>query len=504
MSYYNSTKTHFEGRLILYQRDLTTAAPNSKRHRPPNWYMKVKLANGKTLDRSTKRTVYEDAYQFAQAEYFRLQNAVQQGLPLDEMTFEQHWDDWHKRHVGNRTWKDARERWHRNYANRYFKPYFRHADGRSMLLSDINTGVASGYWNWRNTYWSTGPGQKLQAYNPKRRGAKTTSTRNAKSAPSPKTLRMEQSALNQILWDARELGRLTHVFKLKAPKSHEPRNRRPHFDGSEYQILTRNLRSYRDAVGPFKGTKLNSWHKLKRLQFYHFVLFLANSGLRVGEAREMRWRDVKFDQPDADSNAMIAVVEVRKNTKTQENRTVQTQPTGNETLKEWRKKSPFTGLNDYVWFGQAPVGRAQTPISDLNKSFQNFLKRVPIGGAQDGLLYCKEGERRSLYSLRHTYATLRREADVTMDDLALNMGCNRDQLEKHYSHADSNSRRGAIVKPKPSKPQAMPANDAKADETLDPIIVEAIKQLGAGTLNSDGFLAIVSAMLSAVSTNETD
>ena len=476
----------------MYQRDLKTAVPNSKSHRKPCWYMKLKLGGkGGTIDRSTKLTVYEDAYEFAKGEFLRLKQAVHLGHSLDEFTFEKHWDDWYGRNIRNRTWAEARQRWHQMYANRYFKAYFRHADGRSMRLNEISPEIANSYWDWRIAYWSTNAGEQLQKSNPKRRGAKTTSTHNAKRAPSKKTLSMEQSALNQILWDARERGRMQHVFKMKSPKNQHPHNRRPHFEiDGEYQVLTAYLHSYRDQIGHFKNDKLNAWHKLQRTQLYHFVLFMLNSGLRVGEAREMRWCDIKFDQEDSGSGQKIAVVGVRKATKTRINRDVQTQSGGNSTLKEWREKTPYKEPGDLVWFGQKSSDDKATPFTNLNKSFQNFLNRVPVEGQKHGLLYNKEGEKRSLYSLRHTYATMRRDrGGVDMDDLALNMGCSREQLEKHYSHATSNSRRSDIVAIKQKKPKL----EEKADADISPFKLEAIALHGAGKIDDATFLGIMKA-----------
>jgi hypothetical protein len=75
----------------------------------------------------------------------------------------------------------------------------------------------------------------------------------------------------------------------------------------------------------------------------------------------------------------------------------------------------------------------------LNKSFQQYLRAIEFDGRQDGLLNERDGDRRSLYSLPHTYATLRLEkGDVSVYDLSLNMGCKVKQIETHYSHVVSN------------------------------------------------------------------
>lgn len=109
---------------------------HAKSHRKPTWYMKLKIRGlRKHIDRSTKLTKYEDAYAFARKEYDRLTTAADLGHAIDDYTFEKHWEDWYQRNVNNRTWRADRQRWHKNQAARYYKAYFRYADGKSMRLN---------------------------------------------------------------------------------------------------------------------------------------------------------------------------------------------------------------------------------------------------------------------------------------------------------------------------------------------------------------------------------
>jgi len=68
--------------------------------------------------------------------------------------------------------------------------------------------VANGYWQWRINYWDSEKGKALIKYNPKRRKLKITSTSNTSKLPSNKTLKMEQSALNQIFYNTFGNGRI--------------------------------------------------------------------------------------------------------------------------------------------------------------------------------------------------------------------------------------------------------------------------------------------------------
>ncbi len=289
---------------------------------------------------------------------------------------------------------------------------------------------------------------------------------------------MEQSALNQIFYDAFERGRTQQVFKMRVSAADKAPSRRAGFDtGRECKVLVRNLRSYRDCVGRFASDGLNAWHKLHRAQLSYFIMFLLHSGLRVGEAREMRWSDIKFDIEVEGEDERIAEVRVSKTTKTGQSRFVQAQTGANNALKEWRKISPHKAINDWVWFGQKhdADGKA-AQISDLNKSFQQYLRSIEFDGRQNGLLNDRDGDRRSLYSLRHTYATLRLEkGDVSVYDLSLNMGCKVKQIETHYSHVVSKQRRQQITRTNRKKKVAVDAGQGAVMQD-DAFMAEALRR----------------------------
>ena len=147
---------------------------------------------------------------------------------------------------------------------------------------------------------------------------------------------------------------------------------------------------------------------------------MANSGLRVGEARMMKWSDIKFDI-ELEDGRHIAEVRVSQHTKKRKVRWVQTQEGGNKQLKAWRNISTKTDADDWVWYA---LGRdnAVRQIGDLNKTFQKILKTIPYNNREDGLLYDNDGKKRSLYSLTHVYADLRLVEGVSIENLAKKYG----------------------------------------------------------------------------------
>ena len=154
-------------------------------------------------------------------------------------------------------------------------------------------------------------------------------------------------------------------------------------------------------------------------------------------------------------------------------------------MKEWRKRTPFADDTDYVWLGQiSKEAQVSKPFTDLNRGFQQFLKKVPYQKRADGLLYDRDGEKRTLYSLRHTYATFRLElGDVSVYDLSLNMGCKVAQIERHYSHVMTKTRRKQITKSMPRKRKKV--ETATIDTTVNAMAQKALVRYERGEIDKD-------------------
>lgn len=405
--------------------------------------MRLKLKGQKGYDtRSTDERDIAHALVYAEAEYDRLQQRIKEGAPLHDWTFKAHWQDWYERKCRRGTWKAERKEWHEGYFERYFSPYF-----DKKVLNDMSVDFVDGYWDWRIDYWQTGEGATKRANDP--------SVRNSVLIPAKKTLQMEQGALREIFVDAHARKRIKYLPIIKITRDVGKQKRRPHFDEHEMNALGVNLRNYAKAVGRFartdkqgKALKLNNMHTERRWQLYYYVQFLYNTGLRVGEARQMRWEDYKeFTDDDGERKLNIRV---REDTKTGY-RQVISQPNAVKYLKKWKKLSPATGAQDYVWIGiKKDADGKYTAATDFNKTFQTVLRAIPYKDRKDGLLNDIDGDRRSIYSLRHSYATTRLlRGEVKYEDLSRNMNAGIEQLKKHYDHVVTAQRSMQITQTTP-------------------------------------------------------
>ena len=157
----------------------------------------------------------------------------------------------------------------------------------------------------------------------------------------------------------------------------------------------------------------------ERFYLQHYILILANSGIRVGEARHLRWRDISSTKTLSGQKRLIFTV--RGKTGEREvvcNETVERYV---ERLQNFRsEEAKMLNLEEPIFCH--PNGR---PIGSFKKGFQQALNEA-------GVLRGSDGKKRVPYSLRHTYATMRISEGVSVFQLAANMGTSVEMIESFY------------------------------------------------------------------------
>jgi integrase len=146
-----------------------------------------------------------------------------------------------------------------------------------------------------------------------------------------------------------------------------------------------------------------------------YVLVLAHSGLRIGEANDLCWRDVEtFRDGRGRRNVRL---HVRGKTG---KRVVIPRVAAARHLARLRGWTAHAGEDDLVF--AMPDGRR---IGTLATPFNKVLARA-------ALTTNSAGEKFTLYSLRHFYAvqTIAKDIDIFM--IARNMGTSVAMIEQHY------------------------------------------------------------------------
>jgi|TARA_R110002074_G_C12555186_1_gene667029 integrase len=241
---------------------------------------------------------------------------------------------------------------------------------------------------------------------------------------SPNTIKRTHTHLKLMMnwW-------VDHGFLAKAPafpKLSAQKKRRPHFDKRDWNKLTRHMREFtKVSHGPVKRD---------RMLLVNYALILANTGIRVGEARILKWRDIRpiNDNADAEKSNVALLVKGKTGMRETVARTGEVKRYFARILELRRadlanEKSDIYKLKDVPLDSYVFCGLNGKPIGSFKKSFNSLIESA-------GVTADSFGERRTIYSLRHTYATFRLQEGVNQYVLAKNMGTSVAMLEDYYGH----------------------------------------------------------------------
>ncbi len=259
-----------------------------------------------------------------------------------------------------------------------------------------------------------------------------------KGSLSPNSVKRILSDLKHFLnWSVEE-GHL--AVMPKSPKTIGEATRRPHFNSQEWAKLTDSMHDYLKDSPKYV-------RRDRHLLLLH-TLVLAETGIRVGEARGLRWRDLRPISNDEDPDKPNLALMVKGKTDIRE--VVASGPKVREAMGEilrMRTKDLKDEASDIYGLSEVPTDsyifcdKNGQPIQSFKKSFATFLRTIDL--TKDTF-----GQTRTIYSLRHTYATSRLEAGVNHYVLAQNMGTSVAMLERFYGHTTNVGLVKELTKPK--------------------------------------------------------
>jgi integrase len=384
------------GRIVVYQRPRKTGGVIE------TWQMRISVPNSTGYHRqSTGQKEQSEAVRIAVNKYEELAVKILSGGSLQSKSYKNVLESWKvdlPRMVGieRKEYVDTQLRYVSLYPLRFFG---------DRKIDSISKGDFVEYWMWRNENSS-----RLQPMT----GETTPYT------PSPNSLRRESTGLKNMFKYAVDKGWLTSVPDMAVPSLHK--NRRPTFTNQEWRLLTRRMREW--------VKEGQQWGSVGRDRYVsqQYVLILANCGARVGEMRFLRWSDLTTQtvtrtlDSEGDTKRLVATV----SGKTGERKIVFQQ--GSETyikrLYDFRKEElgMHPSTDDFVFC----TGEGK-PILSFRKGFDSLLRYCDLTNDS-------KGEKRSLYSLCHFYATQRLSEEVSPFLLGRQMGTSIEMLERFYGH----------------------------------------------------------------------
>lgn len=350
-----------------------------KRSNSDFWQCSTSIG-GRQWRRSTKEESLAHAKEFAEDWYLELKGKSRAGLLKAGKTFKQAAKKFREEYEviteGQRNADYVDGHWRR--LDRHLIPFF-----GNRTLGEITPGIVNEYRVFRHKDAK------------KRRGA----------VPARNTLHQEIVTLRQVLKTAYRHGWIAYVPDISEPyKTNSKLAHRAWFSPEEYKKLytatrdrANNPRHQKEIVK--RGSK----------ELHDFVLFMANTGLRPDEANRLQFRDVTIVDDEA-TGERILEIEVR-------------------------------GKRGYGYCKSMPGAvipfkrlKERNMDSETDPVFRNFPREMFKAILKEqNLRFDREGNRRTAYSLRHTYISLRLLEGADIYQIAKNCRTSVEMIQKHYA-----------------------------------------------------------------------
>jgi len=374
-----------DGKIIIYKRLTRNKTLTS------TWHMRIRTPISTGYFRgSTNETNQSNAERVALDKFDELYAKVKSGGKIKTFTFSKLFDEWSKYWIATSTQKEERYKEHkisnvRNYPLKFFVEIMKDMDVNEITENHITDFVG---WRKQNSY--------LQ------QGCK-------KYIPSPSTINTDLTALSLMLDYGVTKGYISTKPKFKRQSVKD--NRRPTFTKPEYSTLIKHLR---DRLKDSPPSVLRD-----RFLLQQYILILTNTGMRVGEFRTVKYQDLRTQDYEGEKRLIFSI----------DGKTGRRDVVSNKGTETYIKRLYD---NRSIEVGHSPDKNESVichmngkPVKSFRKSFDAVLKSINL--TNDSF-----GRKRTIYSLRHFFATMRLEEEVSPYLLAQNMGTSIEMLRKHY------------------------------------------------------------------------
>jgi integrase len=273
-----------------------------------------------------------------------------------------------------------------------------------------------------------------------------------KKPPVASTVTTHISAFNRVFDCAVERGWIAAAQVPKMKNNGEKGVAREAFSLSEYKSLTSFMPKWAQ-----KGHTAKTREMRELLRDY--VLILVNTGMRHGtETKDLKWRDVEWITKNKEQYLQITVTG-----KVGKRQLIARHNTEDYLIRIQQRQSNIAHL-EFDTLLKRKLNedvfklRSGETTANLSQTFNNLMRDSGLDADKD------VKQRRSLYSLRHTYAhlaLLKERMDVYT--LAKQMGTSVKMIEQHYGHLQPSQKADVIAGKRMS---ARKTTAAKKTETL--------------------------------------
>ena len=365
-----------DGRLVIFRRSGI-------------FYARLRTASAKYVWRSLKTTDVENAISTGRKLLFQIEQRTEQGFPLKSELFSTVIDDYiayrERDHAHGSTSEGMLRQIIR--VSKFWRVY-----AGDLPIEAIDDKVMRAFVPWRRDYYSKF--KKLP--------------KNAKLHPTDTTLQWEMMLGKAIVRWAHEQGLRGKLALPTVTFTAKKKRARPAFEIPEYRRLWRSMHKRISDAGDARVRRSREFLR-------NYVLVLANSGMRVGEANNLKLRDVMPFRDAKGRNNFRFIVRG----KTGERDVILRSAAARRLDKILTKR---TGEDPNNFLFAMPKG---TRIISLNDQFNIVLKQAGI--ERNGF-----GEKYSLYSLRHFYAVMALRNGIGVFEVARNMGTSVQMIQQYY------------------------------------------------------------------------
>ena len=375
-----------------------------KRKNSRAWQAAFKV-DGRWIRVTTKCKQLDDAKKSARMLYLEYQVRHKNGLPVISKRFVDvarlviaDMEQQLAAGVGKKSWRD-----YKIVLEKYFIPYF-----GDKFITSITYEELQQFAKWREEQMG--------------------------HTPRASTLNTHNSALNRVFDEAVARGYMNRTHVPVLINKGRDSQRRPDFRREEYRKMIHSFPAWLDAGREGKSRDM-------RYLLRDYVLILANTGIRHGtEAENLRWKHVHLFEEGG-----LTFLEMSVSGKTGQ-RDLICRANTVTYLKRIQSRSPDIADMTFEELIRAqldlPVFRLPdgTVSKNLRQTFKLLMKHT-------ALLKCpRTGQDRTLYSLRHTYATFALLNDgLDIHTLAVQMGTSIGMIERHYSHLTPRLRKEVLT-----------------------------------------------------------
>ena len=215
--------------------------------------------------------------------------------------------------------------------------------------------------------------------------------------------------------------------RLPSSKKLGEKTTRKAVSDEEWGLITSYLRGWN------KNIKDNN-EKNTRLFIRYFILLLANTGLRFGEMRLLRWKDVEARETKdskQDPLRMKLTIDVREG-KTGALKVISKR---GDILEKIKRFSKHTKQEDLIFTDN------ETGEAIVKDTYYKYWKLI-----MTDTKLINHIETPVFYSLRHTYATWKLHAGVDVFTLSELMGTSVQNISDHYGHIDLDKKSNLIMR----------------------------------------------------------